>query len=112
MSNPVNMTASPGQLINDMVMLGGRAQGSFAATTAGADVDDLPAGRYAVWCDEGDVYVKVHATDASNVTVASAGGNGGFVVRHGNVVLLWVPNNFHLGAVMASGSGTLRYHIC
>lgn len=97
-----------GSLVTDMVHLYGNAQGSFAATTTGADVDDLPAGKYGVWCDEGDVYIKVHATDASNVTVAS-GANGGFKVGQGNVEEVWVPNLYHLGAVMVAGTGTFRY---
>lgn len=86
-----------------------KASASFAVTTTGADADDLPAGRYVIWCDV-TVFVRIHETDASDVTAVAAGGKGGMVLFANNVEEVVVRENHHLGAVTGAGAGTFFYH--
>lgn len=82
-------------------------EGNTAATLSisgsAADVDDLAEGVYDIHSDV-DCYVKVHATDASDVATSD-----GYLLLAGNVVSVLIRPDSHLGAITGGGSGTLRY---
>ena len=88
---------------SETVDIWGTLPGTVAISSTGADADDLPEGIYDVHTDT-DCYVKIHATDASDVLTTT-----GYLLLAGTVVSFLVRNTHHLGAVTASASGTLRY---
>lgn len=82
----------------------GNAASLLEFDTTAADVDDLPEGVYAIWTDV-DAYIKVHPTDASNVTAA----NGYFVDGGAAPILVFIRQNSHLGGI-AGAACDLKYH--
>ncbi len=90
--------------VADLVDIEGQAQDSLALTSTGADTDALDAGIYDLWCDL-DVYLKVHATDASDVTTST-----GYLMRSGNTITVKIRPDSKIGGVLGSGTGTLYFH--
>lgn len=90
--------------VTDIVDIRSRAQANFAYTGTAADVDDLAEGQYDVWSDQ-DCYIKVHPTDASDVTTAT-----GYLLRANNTIPVLIRPLDHLGAIRSAASGTLYYH--
>lgn len=89
----------------DCVDLEGRAQiTSVAVSAVAAQSAALPEGVYDVWCDV-DVFLKVDPV-ANNVTTAT-----GYLLRANNTMAVLVRGNSKIGAITASGSGTLRAHL-
>lgn len=82
----------------------GNAAAVLAVTGTAADVDDLSEGVYAIWSDV-DCWIKIHPTDASNVTVA----NGYFIDGGATPVPFFVRNLSHLGGI-AGGACNISYH--
>ena len=88
----------------DYIDIEGYVQGTVAYTDTAADDDDLPEGLYDVWSDQ-DCYIKVHATDASDVTTAT-----GYILYANHVITVVVRPASHLGAIRSTTNGTLYYH--
>lgn len=88
----------------------GSSQGTKALTaaTAGQTASKLSAwGTYVVWCDEGDVYVKLHPTDATTGLSSSTG----FKIPQNTIAYLHIESDtdLFLGGICAA-TATLRYH--
>ena len=90
-------------LSTDAISLSGNAQASIALSITAAQSAALPSGVYDVWATN-DCYIKVNAT-ANDVTVAT-----GYLLRAGNTISIVVPTQEKIGAIVASGTGTLYYH--
>lgn len=96
--------ADHGTRINDAIDIEGNAQSTLALTTTGAQTGaGLPEGLYDVWATA-DVYIKVHATTASDVTTGT-----GYLIRANNTVVVAIRQGSVLGAVLPTGTGTLSY---
>lgn len=109
--NGINQFSSAGSAhITDAVYLQGYSQANFAISAVGAQssaltVSKLPgAGLYDVWADV-DCFVKVSATDASDVTTST-----GYLLRAGNTVPHIIPSGSKIGAITSGATGTLRFH--
>jgi hypothetical protein len=87
------------------------AVSSTVAVTAAA-VAVGAGGRYAISCEEATVFLRVRPTsaDADDVTVASAGGKGGFPLHAGNQIEIYLGEGDFIGAITAAAAGTLRWH--
>lgn len=90
--------------VSDIIDIAGRAQASLAFTDTGADADDLAEGQYDIWATQ-DCYIKVHATDASDVLT-----NTGYLVRANQTFPIMIRQGHHLGAIRSATNGTLYYH--
>lgn len=91
-------------VVANPVSLHGFSQQSIPVSTSPVQTGDIEGGRYSFWCDEQTVYLKI-AEVADDVTTGS-----GYPVFVGNMVDIVVPNGKRVGAVLATSSGTLRYH--
>lgn len=92
------------QVFTDAIYLEGNAQGSVAMSTTGAQsAAPVDNGFYDVWSTV-DCYIKV-ATTADDVTTAT-----GYLLRANNTVTVFLKAGRKLGAIVASGTGTLYYH--
>ena len=80
------------------------SQATLAISAVAAQTAALDEGIYDVWCNEAEVFVRIDAT-ATGVTT----GNG-YPIKIGNVLSFQIRPNHRIGAILASGSGTLRYH--
>lgn len=94
-----------GQRVSDAIDIEGRAQANFAVSTSPAQSAALAEGLYDVWCDDADCYLKV-ATVANDVTTST-----GYRLKQTAIVPVLVRDGSKIGAVTATGSGTLRYHM-
>lgn len=97
-----NPKATPNR-VADCVHLSGNSQINFATSTSANQSAALAGGIYDVWAAE-DTYIKV-AVNASDVTVAT-----GYLIPAGKVVPVNVPNGEKIGGILASSTGTLRFH--
>lgn len=91
-------------LVSDAISLSGNAQGSVSLSTTAAQSAALTGGVYDVWSDV-DCYIKVAAT-ANDVTTST-----GYLLRANNTIPIIVPDQEKLGGIVASGTGTLSYHL-
>lgn len=76
---------------------------TVAAQTAALGATRITGSVYDVLSDV-DCYIKVAET-ANDVTATT-----GYPILSGNVVPVWVPTGYKIGAITASGTGTLRIH--
>jgi len=91
--------------VTDALSLSGNAALTLAISSTGVDVNSLAAGKYAVWTTT-DCFIKVHATNASDVTAAT-----GFpVYASATPLTIIVPDTYALGAITTAAAGTLSYH--
>lgn len=89
---------------HDVVWLEGNSQGTpLATSTTAAQTAALPRGTYHIWAGV-DTYIKVDET-ANDVTSAS-----GYLLRANQTMRIDLASNRKLGAILASGTGTLSYH--
>jgi len=79
----------------------------LSISTTAAQTAVLSEGIYDIKADV-DCYIKVNPT-ANNVTVA-AGANAGYPLLADNTIPVDVPPSCRIGAVTASGTGTLQIH--
>jgi hypothetical protein len=86
-------------MFENSVNIQNRSQKSFA--TGSQYAERLEPGIYDVWADN-DVYLKVHAEDASDVTDAT-----GYLLRAGNTVPIQIVSPAYLGA---DGTGDVYFH--
>lgn len=89
--------------VADFIDIENDAQGQVSTSTVGAQSAALAEGVYDVWATV-DSYIKV-AASASDVTTTT-----GYLLRANQTIPLWVSNGNKIGAVLASGTDTLRYH--
>lgn len=89
---------------NSRINLHGNSQQTLAISTAQQTAAIDIEGLYAVWCDEGKCFIKVAAT-ANDVTTST-----GFPIFADSMVAVWIPKGYKIGGIMATGSGTLRFH--
>lgn len=87
------------------IQIEGRQQQSLAIGASAADSAELgSAGVYDVWSDV-DCFIKVDSVAADDVTDES-----GYLLRAGATLPLFIDAGRKIGAIAASGSGTLRFH--
>lgn len=91
-------------LVSDAISLSGNAKGTVSLSTTADQSAALTGGVYDVWSDV-DCYIKVAAT-ANNVTTST-----GYLLRANNTIPIIVPDQEKLGGIVASGTGTLSYHL-
>jgi len=90
--------------ISDVVDLEGNARVNISTSSTGAQSAALEEGIYDVWSDV-DCYLKV-ATTANDVTTSN-----GYLLRANNTIPVFVRRNSKIGVILASGTGTLSYHL-
>ena len=91
--------------VTDAITILGFAQTTIATvTTVGVQTAALSAGIYMV-TSTNTIYVKVHATTASDVTTAT-----GYPVFAGEKEMLVVADTAVIGAVIAAGTATATIH--
>lgn len=105
-AHPIVVVESDPKVVSEAVDIADRAQQSLALSTSATQTTDpiTEDGIYDVWCDEGAAWIK-HAVSANDVTAAS-----GYKLQPGNTVQYRLYAGKRLGAIMASGTGTLRWH--
>ena len=80
----------------------GNTQTSLSISGTGAQTAALTGGIYDVWSDQ-DCFIKAAATTASDVTTAT-----GYKVFAGATITgLMIPDQYVVGAITASATGTL-----
>lgn len=105
---PVAQTSVGGAArVTDSISLSGNAQASVALSTTEAVSAALDSGVYDVWCAS-DCYLKV-ATAALHTATPVTTSNG-YLLRAGNTVPIYVPDQEKIGGIVASGTTTLYYH--
>jgi hypothetical protein len=82
--------------VADFVDIEGDAQGQLATSTSGAHTAALTEGIYDIWAT---------ADSASDVTTST-----GYLLRANQTIPFFVTQGNKIGAILASGSDTLRYH--
>lgn len=92
-----------GEQVTDAADIENYTQANFAVSAVAAQGSALAEGLYDVISDVA-CYIKVGPT-ANDVTVAL-----GYPLLANNVVTVYVRANSKIGAITASGSGTIRYH--
>lgn len=92
-----------GERVTDAVDLEGNAQANFAISTVAAQGAALSEGVYDVVADA-ECFIKVNAT-ANDVTTAT-----GYRLLANAVTPVLVRQDSKIGAITASGTGTIRYH--
>lgn len=85
------------------IFLEGNSQQSFAISSSAAQSAALHEGLYDVWSTI-DCYIKVEET-ATDVTTST-----GYILFAYNVVTLGIDESRKIGAITASGTGTLQIH--
>jgi hypothetical protein len=90
--------------VQDFLDIFGHEQQELALTSAAAQTAPLADGIYDLWIDSGRTYLRI-AEDASGVTVLN-----GYPLFAGNVVTFYVRKDHRIGAILSTGSNTLRYH--
>lgn len=93
--------------VTDAIRIYGGNRQDLAVSATAAQTDVLPAGVYDLMSDV-DIYIKVNPT-ADNVTVA-VGANAGYQLKANSGVPFDVRSGDKIGAVTASGTGTLQIH--
>lgn len=99
----VALAINHGDRVTDAIDIEGNAQANFAISTIGAQGAALVEGVYDVITDA-ECYIKV-ATTASDVTTAT-----GYRLVANAAVPVLVRDASKIGAITASGTGTIRYH--
>ena len=92
-----------GERIDDALRIKGSTQQTVTLGTTAAQSAVQTEGIYAVDSDVA-CFIKVHPT-ADDVTTAT-----GFPLYANNQLKFWFDAGDKLGGVVASGSGTLRFH--
>ena len=99
-----NQGGSSYRNVSDAVNLYGNARTTgVSISTSAAQSGLLSEGIYDVWTDV-ECYLKVAAT-ANDVTTST-----GYILRTGISLPLAIPNQTRIGAITASGTGTLNIH--
>jgi hypothetical protein len=89
--------------MNDAIYIENQKQESFAISPTAAQSSSLALGYYDVWSTI-DCYLRVDET-ATGVTTAN-----GYVLFANNVITLFVDDLRKIGAITATGTGTLQFH--
>jgi len=90
--------------VTDAVILAGNAQAQLSISGTGVDVNSLTGGKYDVWTTV-DCFIKIHATDATGVTITT----GYPVYAAATPLRVVIPDTYALGAITSGAAGTLSY---
>ncbi len=98
------MTQIISDRVSDYVDIEGSSQQTLAVSTSAAATSGLPEGIYDVKCDV-NAYIKV-----GNGTVTDVTSSTGYELLANNVIPVFIRNGSKIGVILASGTGTLKYH--
>lgn len=91
------------EFVTDPVDIEGYEAGTVSLSTTAAASAALEEGIYDVWADV-DCYIRLSAAPTAVTT------SNGYLMRVGNTMPYLVKNGSKIGAIVASGTGTLKYH--
>jgi hypothetical protein len=103
MSQNLPVSTDNKSVICDPVYLAGNAQIPLSISASAAQTAALSEGLYDVWTTT-DCCVKV-ATTANDVTTST-----GYIIYAGAIITLVVPDQYKIGAITSSASGTFSAH--